>query len=468
MKKKKITISLSILLMMFFVMRTCVSGKKEPVQDLSTKSNQFVAPPFPNMDIPRNYFELDLSKDTVIKFGSTTINIPSCAFIDSNKQVIKGKIRMSYREVNSPQAILISGVPMRLTENGDKTLESAGMFELLVNQNNQALFPNPDCSIQIGMKSKKKGKDYNLYSLDTVARQWKETQSNIPVIEEKIKKEKSPNFEKMALQKGIINPVKPELENKNLYQFKFKMDFSKYPELNIYNGVEWEFVGRKKSENPEKNPWVKTAYWNEMEIVKRKRNGVYKLKLTSKGRVFTTTVKPVFKADDMEYASFVFNEKYAKYRSFIQAKKEQIAKAKAQMEKINNRNATIGLVKRSFALQGFGWTNIDRILKQEQITLALGFQNKKGETINASRVFLMMEGINSVVTYSTRQLDRFKYGKNKKCKLVIIDENAIVYKVSTKEFGKLSETAKKHSFTLKKTYDIDSEKDLFSMIGKPK
>ena len=467
MKKKNITISLSVLLMMFFLMRACVNNKKEPTSnDSVVNTEKFVAPPFPNLDVPRTYFELDLSKDTVIKFGSTTIHIPKCAFIDSNKQVIKGKVQMSYREVNSPEAILISGVPMQLTENGDKTLESAGMMEILVNQNNQALFPNPGCVIQVSMKSKKNGKDYNLYSLDTVAKTWKEIQSDVPVIEPKTKKGKTPNFEKLALQKGIINPVKPELENKKVYQFKFKMDFSKYPELNIYNGVEWEFVGRRKSENPEKNPWVKTAYWNEMEIVKRKRNGVYKLKLTSKGRVFTTTVKPVFKEGDMEYASYVFNDKYKKYRTFVQKKKAEIAKEKARIEKINNRNTAIQLVTRSFNLQGFGWVNIDRILKTEQITVAIGFKNKEGEAINVSKVFLLMEGINSVITYREYQLTNFMYGKNKECKLVVIDQDANLYRVSAKDFKKLPITAENYSFTLNKTYSIDSEKKLMRMLKK--
>ena len=100
----------------------------------------------------------------------------------------------------------------------------------------------------------------------------------------------------------MINPVKPEVKDKELFQFKFKTDFSQYPELNIYNGVQWEFAGNKDRENPAKNKWVTSAVWNEMEIVKRKKNGVYKLKLTKGDKVFETTVRPVFDSQDMEYA----------------------------------------------------------------------------------------------------------------------------------------------------------------------
>ncbi|MFT6746898.1 MAG: hypothetical protein ACJAZ2_001243 [Glaciecola sp.] len=466
MKKQKLAISISAIILMFFLLRTCTKKSESPQDIPEVKLEEsYVSPPFSKVRIPRVYFEIDVSKDTVITFGSTTIAIPSCAFIDSNKQVVTGKVRLSYREVNSPAAILVSGVPMRLSENGKEVLESAGMMELLVQQNSQAVFPNPDCLISVTMKSKQKGKDYNLYSLDTVGKQWKEVEKDIPVIAAKKEKVSTPNFEEMALKKGIIKPVKPVLENKKLFQFKFKMDFSKYPELNIYNGVEWEFVGRKRSENPDKNPWVKTAYWNEMEIVKRKRNGVYKLKLTSNGKVFKTTVKPVFKEGDMEYATFVFEEKYEKYRAFVQKQKDEIAKEKARREKVAEARKVNDSVSRKFALQGFGWTNIDRIMKEEQVAIEILFKGKNGEEIKAVQVYLFMEGINSVITYGGRNLKNFKYGVDRKCKLVVIGEDAVVYNVGSKQFSKIKGAVESISFTLMDKVEVGGIEDVVGMVG---
>lgn len=464
--KKKATISLSAILLIIFTLRTCVGGKNTDKKELPkiTSIDSYVSPPFSQVTLPRNYFELDLSKDTVLSFGTTKIHVPSCAFMDSANQVVKGKIRLSYREANTPGEILISGVPMELSNNSNDVLESAGMLELLANKNDQTLFPNPDCHIKIAIKSKRSAKNYNLYSLDTVGEKWDELKKEVPVIETKKAKQATPNFEGMALKNGIIKPVKPQLEQKKLYQFKFKMDFSQYPELNIYNGVKWEFVGRKNSENPDKNPWVKTAYWNEMEIIKRKRKGVYKLKLTSKGKVFTTTVKPVFSSDDMEYANFVFEEKYKKYRAFVSKKKKELAIQKARREKARKRREVNASVTREFKLQGFGWANIDRIMKQEQLTLDINFQDKHKNEKKVSKVFLFMEGINSVITYSGNSLNNFKYGKNKKVSLVVIDEDANVFKVSNKDFNKVSESAVHHTFTLKKTFKISSQKDVLSML----
>ncbi|MFT6716111.1 MAG: hypothetical protein ACJA0Q_000740 [Saprospiraceae bacterium] len=456
MKNKKITISLTAILFMFFTFKMFFWNKpveKENLPEVTIAQN-YVSPPFSGVDIPRTYFDIDAGKDTVISFDQTKIRIPSCAFIDGQGEVVKGKVRLSYREASTRIAIMISGVPMQVEEGKEGVLESVGMFEMLAYQQGELLKPNPNCGIDVAMKSNNKDDDYNLYSLDTVNKKWGEVAQKIPVI---FPKSKTVDFQKLAAAVGIVNPIKPLKANPKLYQFNFKMDFSKYPELNIFNGVKWEFVGRKKSENPEKNPWVKTAYWNEMEIVKRKRNGVYKLKLTSNGKVFKTTVKPVFSGEDMEYAEFVYNEKYKKYRGFVQKKKAELARAKKRRE-VNE------LVTREITVQGFGWVNIDRVMKTEQLVLDLKFDDKNGESKKVSKVFLVMEGINSVITYRG-DLSKFKYGKNKDNKLVVIDENADVFLVSNEAFKKISPSATSHVFTLKNAVEINSEKDVLAMLG---
>ena len=101
------------------------------------------------------------------------------------------------------------------------------------------------------------------------------------------------NFDKMAKRAGFVKPEKPVELDKEKFQFQFKTDFSGQPEINIYNGVQWEFAGKRSSEDPTKNRRVLTARWSEMEIVKRLSEGRYRLKLTSGKKVFKTTVKPV-------------------------------------------------------------------------------------------------------------------------------------------------------------------------------
>jgi len=322
--------------------------------------------------------------------------------------------------------------------------------------------------------------NYNLYNLDTVNRQWVEVESDVPAEElkrelpsvEEISTYKEPNFAELASKKGLINPVKPEVKDKELYQFKFKTDFSQYPELNIYNGVQWEFAGKKDSENPAKNKWVTTAVWNEMEIVKRKKNGIYKLKLVKGDKVFETTVRPVFDSRDMEYAEYVFNQTYDKYKTFIETKKEE-EKEKARQRKIRQEQAAqrnkvyelTGKFSREFEIQSFGWANLDRVYKIEPQSILASFVDAKGSLLPVRKVYLLMDSVNSMLTYTPYNLDKFKFDPKSKNSLIVVDSLAQAYAIGNSEFERITGFAKKHEFKVGTPLKVKSETDIRKLIN---
>jgi len=329
------------------------------------------------------------------------------------------------------------------------------------------------------MQSPYPDNNYNLYSLDTVNRKWVENKSNLPA--NQLKKEvefatqapiyKEPNYGALAAKEGIIKPVKPVVKNKELFQFKFKTDFSQYPELNIYNGVQWEFVGKKDSENPAKNRWVTTATWNEMEIVKRKKSGVYKLRLASGDKIFETTVKPVFDAEDMEYAEYVFNQTYDKYRTFVDNKKEEarqwrlkqerLAKERAQREKVYELT---GKFSREFKVQSFGWANLDRIYNIEPQQIMASFIDKNGDRLPVKTVYLIMDSVNSMLSFASYNLDNFKFDPKSKNSLIVVDSLAQAYVIGNEEFERINSVAKKHQFNVDDPVKIDSESDIRKLL----
>lgn len=466
MKKKVSVFSVLTFLILLALLRNCTSKTKAINNDKNAAKpvvKNLINPPFPRFQTPRNYLEINLNKDTVIEFGTTKITIPACAFLTPNGSGVNGKVKISYREVNDPSSILTSGVPMRLFEESGEVLESAGMFELLAWQNNELLKYNPACCISMSMKSAKKDQNYNLYLLDTVATKWKVLQKEVPVAVPP-KKKSNFNLKKWAEQKGVFKPVKPKLASKQLYQFNFKMDLSKYPELNIYNGVKWEFAGWKKSENPKHNPWVTSTYWYEMELLKGRKNGVYKLKLSAKNKEFITTVRPVFGDQDMEYAQFVYDDKYAKYRKFMTAKKAEIAKAKKLAEERQKRTETKQAFTREFQLQGLGWSNIDRILKEEQQMVNLQFKREGKEFEKITQAYLIIKGINSVISYGNQQLKTFKFSKEKPNELIVIDEQSNIYLFKNKSFKPIKNTQKSYTFHLSKNNQVASPEKLLALI----
>ena len=459
------------------LLKNCTNKKNVTSKNKVPKA--YIDAPF-DVQVPRTVFDVDVSEGAVLKYGQTSINIPESAFLDKEGKVVKGKVKLAYREVNDPVTILMSGVPMETAEGSQQYLESAGMLEMIAWKGKEPLFVNPDRKIKVKMQSGFPDEDYNLYNLDTVNRQWVEVESDVPAEElkrelpsvEEISTYKEPNFAELASKKGLINPVKPEVKDKELFQFKFKTDFSQYPELNIYNGVQWEFAGKKDSENPAKNKWVTSAVWNEMEIVKRKKNGVYKLKLVKGDKVFETTVRPVFDSRDMEYAEYVFNQTYDKYKTFIETKKEE-EKEKARQRKIRQEQAAqrnkvyelTGKFSREFEVQSFGWANLDRVYKIEPQSILASFVDAKGSSLPVRKVYLLMDSVNSMLTYTQYNLDKFKFDPKSKNSLIVVDSLAQAYAIGNSEFERINSVAKKHQFKVGAPLKVESEADIRKLLN---
>ena len=228
---------------------------KNEIKQLKKEAKRaYINPAFPFLEIPHRLEMLDPSKENDLMSPYGKIEIPENAFLDKDGNIVRGKVKFGVRYTMDPIATMIAGVPMETAEESGNYLESAGMMEITAEtKKGEPIYVNPDSKIKVTINTAFPGEDYNIYSLDTANRQWTEYGSNLTA--EPIKREvesstqtpaiKEPNYDALAQAEGLVNPVKPLEKNKKLYQFKFKTDFSKYPELNIYNGVQWEFTGNK-------------------------------------------------------------------------------------------------------------------------------------------------------------------------------------------------------------------------------
>ena len=264
------SVLMAAMLLTVLGMRKCDMNNKALTKIMEKRP--YIDPPFANIDIPLQVYKVNAAEGGVLKFGENTeIHIPENAFLDKNGQAVKGKVKLGYRECNDPISTLISGLPMELEDGTGDYLQSAGMFEINAWQNNELLKPNPSSQISIKLRSGYDGGDYNLYNLDTANRKWGQTAQGLDVemvadqiteTEPVLPKAPKINFDKMAKQAGFVKPEKPVELDKEKFQFRFKTDFSGQPEINIYNGVQWEFAGKRSSEDPTKNRWVLTARWS--------------------------------------------------------------------------------------------------------------------------------------------------------------------------------------------------------------
>ena len=112
-------------------------------------------------------FTINNAADTVLELPSgTKLTIPQNAFTNSNGEIIKGELNISFNEFISVADMMAEGLAT-IDSNG-KTLESGGMFHIkATDKNGEELKLNPTSSITIDLMSDAKAKPYNLYSSQT-------------------------------------------------------------------------------------------------------------------------------------------------------------------------------------------------------------------------------------------------------------------------------------------------------------
>ena len=174
----------------------------------------------------------------------------------------------------------------------------------------------------------------------------------------------------------------------------------------------------------------------------------------------------------MDYAEYVYNEKYETYRKYVAKKKEEarILKKKQEelakaREKQRKASALAGEFSREITVMGFGWVNIDKLLNDDRQEIALSIVYKNGDSVNISRVFLLTESVNSVASFYQRTLPQFWFPKQRKNQLVVIDDESQAYIIKPDAFAAIRANATEHTFRISEAgKKIKSVDDLQAML----
>jgi hypothetical protein len=426
--------------------------------------NQYVNPEF-------SVYSFDATNDFTLKHPSgTEILIPKGSLVNADGSAISGAVEVKYREFMNKQALIAAGIPMRLTDTDyNKYLISSGMMEIYAFQGGKSLQINQNIPIEVKLANTTTDKGYNAYYLDTNKREWIETAHEInPVLYKTVTEIKVPKKAKKteiseadALAKGYINPVKPEKANKNRHQFQFKINLQSFPELNVYDGVMFEYVGKTKAEDPDHNAWVKTQYWHEMKLEKTAKKGVYVLFLSTPDKKFKTTVKPVFDAEDMEYANDVFKDRYERYRKFVD-------KQKTEKQQFETRKNTQTLITRSFEIRNFGVWNTDKLENLDEVKPLIVKLNHTDTATKFVRAYLLVNNNKGVINLEINKntISRFQYPTKTGAKILLSDYEGKCYILDKNQLNKLAEIGEKSEFTIQQRgVLVKTEEDLNRVMG---
>ncbi len=339
------------------------------------KNVAYVNPPFKEEDVVFEDFvvKAEDGKNITTSSGSM-INFPKNAFLDAAGKEIKGDVRVKYREIMNPADIFLSGISMKYDSSGKQNeFQSAGMIEILAFHQGKPVFTNPKAKGDILLKSDDLSKDYNLYHLDTVKRNWtylgKDEIKNMPS-----KGQNNANV--------VVAPVKPEKANPN--KLTFDINSEDIAELKIYKGVKFEVLKDADVKKMEANAKIT---WEKAYVERTGTPNIYNIVFIAGTKKQQVLAKPVLGEKDFAAAYSLFEKKNEAYKKAI----EKTLKVDVAIEK----------QARAFSIANFGTINCDRMRSEQLENVDIIAKNAQGQKLILKSLSIVQKGINGVLNYNS-------------------------------------------------------------------
>lgn len=295
----------------------------------------YVNPPMEGMDIPYQTVAIAPGKDNSVKFDNgVTVAVPAQSIIDEKGNAMSDTVILKFREFTNPAEIFLAGIPMEYDSAGTKyTFESAGMIELYaVDKAGNRLQVAPGKSINVSIKSANADPDFNLYSLDTVGRNWKYEGRDIKITDTSKDKRKQQQKSKSVEQtvmlpqevaivevEEIKEPVKPIKMDETKKHFTIQVDEKAFPELTVYKNMQFEvdesYVKFVESDGD--------ITWSGVKIEKSPIEMMYMVTFSNPTQKKTYRAKPVLKDLDYQAAMKKYDADYSFYQQKLTERKAE-------------------------------------------------------------------------------------------------------------------------------------------------
>jgi hypothetical protein len=465
---------------------TIVTSQNQLTNIQKNKQNKaFIAPPISKLNVPYTSYKVKAEQGATIKHTSNSkIIIPKKAFVNKQGQEIVGDVEIKYREIHNQADIIASGIPMQYdSANVKYTFESAGMIDIKGYQNGKPVFINSNKQITVEFQSEQPADKFNMYILDTIAKNWVylnrdnslrnseskihkpieniesqktiEIQKQLDAIPPKVEAEKNVYLKKTNQLPKIINPPQPIKATEGRQQFELDVDYKEFPELTSFKNAVFE-VGNENKVNANK---IAEITWNSAEISEGPIKGKnYLLTLKTRDKTEKLIVYPVLKGKNFDDALKIYEAKFKEYQKDLAKKeanekrlkeefeakqavyiaeqkqltdnllKERIRIRNQQEKQINKQIGSISnyaLVTRIFNVTQFGIYNSDCPTKlPNEEKLFVTFNTNKNGKITPKIIYLVSHDKNLVYTFNQNFIS---YNKNENYSLCIATDDYIYH-----------------------------------------
>ncbi len=428
------------------IVTAVVLSTSKPAEKIQTPQTQPVAAvavathkpcilsPLPAAEEPFAEFKISAKDGGIINYKTgSSIKIPANAFSGNGANPLPDSITIRYREFHDPLDIFLSGIPMNYDSAGTKyTLQSAGMLEILAFDGDQKLNLDPKKPIEIKMASTNDDKNYNLYQLDTVAKNWV-YKGKDKIITADVKNTAPPEISKPVVENNPVadNTVKPALADPQKYCFKIGYDKTDFPELAAYDNVLFEV-----HDNTFKPIYYKIN-WSKISLQSGTTKGTYLVKLKKADTTITLNAAPVFDQTNYTAALAKFDEKQKqiseKQNKEDAEKNKKLTAVNKDLSSYNRRQlaATANKMQpyRVFLINQMGVHNCDQPLPPPPMQAWVDQSNKEDKEaakMTYSTIYLVEKGKNTVFHFANGEPITFD-AASKKLMWTITGKNEIAF-----------------------------------------
>lgn len=313
--------------------------------------------PIANLDVDYESFVINAQEDvTLTTARKTEITIKKNTFQDSSGNLATGDLTIKFREFHDPIDVFRSGIPMQYDSAGTNyTFESAGMFELIAEQNGKPLSKDFKEEVVVDLVSKNGDKKFNNYYFDEDKGEWEfKSKSEVVKIEEKPKKRndntdlinENLTFNSQDLvdvnpkdsnkEKELRAPTLPQFPSLLSNKYAFDVDFNKkeFRELN-------DKVVFQVDESVSK---FSVAYydvdWDSVNLERGDKKGKYNVVLKKGKKTINVVCFPAIPKKEYDRLMVQYNKDLVQYRERLKKYNETKKPVRPR-----NRRMTTGEVK---------------------------------------------------------------------------------------------------------------------------
>ena len=409
--------------------------------------------------------DVSSAKSYTLKSG-TRIEVPANAFEYLDGRPVTGSVDIVFTEIHSAAEIIASGIPMKFIDDNGKVqqMQSAGMFELSGEQNQQPIQLVEGKAIDIALVSDVEGA-YDFWSFDEEKGNWN-NEGAIPAKEGPTQDMTSParkrTIERLRKQTKK-KPVKPQFSEANKLVFN-DLDLSQCPELKSQDPVVLVYIGTDKSKSPQENKWIrKPGIWHKKMIKPMAgKEGVYELTLLG-DKMYQIEVKAAPTALEIDKANAEYQKELANFRAGV----EQLKNEEALIE---NRKTFVRLA----SVRGFGRYNYDIMWKRKntvELNADFEIEDTPDMVKDKTMIYLITDNGRTVVSLPRRNWDKFRFDPAADNKLLAVmpDNSAALFTESDfeeQEEDLLQANGNDFVFSLDKKDDkIESLADLDELLS---